>query len=303
MWRCLESASIEESAVNLCCENTGCEPDLILQHIFASRHAQKFKELHFHEVVFTDWNRLKICRALMKHLSCDLSKFYGDMVAVNSAQAARICAQTVGQNSTQWQRERMLRITGSKCHTLYRFVPSPARSWQDKIVKLLTQKFAGNDAMRYGKACEKPALEEHALNTGDAVSTVGLVVNPMVPWLGFSPDGIVFRDGKPAVLLEIKSPTRGKTERISDLVKQKKVPYNLSQGENYTLRPTHCYYTQVQLGLFVLDLEKAHLIVYSEVESLIIVVRRCTSFIDSLIRRLQYVYFEHYLPELVKYVT
>lgn len=124
----------------------------------------------------------------------------------------------------------------------------------------------------------------------------------MVPWLGFSPDGIVFRDGKPAVLLEIKSPTRGKTERISDLVKQKKVPYNLSQGENYTLRPTHCDYTQVQLGLFVLDLEKAHLIVYSEVESLIIVVRRCTSFIDSLIRRLQYVYFEHYLPELVKYV-
>lgn len=158
--RCLESASIEESAVNLCCENTGCEPDLILQHIFSSRHMQKFKELQFHEVVFTDWNRLKICRALMKHLSCDLSKFYGDMVAVNSAQAARTCAQTVGQNSTQWQRERMLRITGSKCHTLYRFVPSPARSWQDKIVKLLTQNFAGNDAMRYGKACEKPALEE-----------------------------------------------------------------------------------------------------------------------------------------------
>ncbi|KAH6945487.1 hypothetical protein HPB50_008726 [Hyalomma asiaticum] len=116
----------------------------------------------------------------------------------------------------------MLRITGSKCHSLYRFLPSPEHGWQEKIMKLLTQNFAGNDATRHGKACEKPAIEEYASNTRDAVFTAGLVINPVVPWLGFSPDGIVFRHGKPAVLLEIKSPMRGKTETISDLVNQKK---------------------------------------------------------------------------------
>lgn len=61
-----------------------------------------------------------------------------------------------------------------------------------------------NYATRYGKACEKPALEEYALNRGEVVSTMGLVVNPMVPWLGFSPDGIVFKHGKPTILLEIQ---------------------------------------------------------------------------------------------------
>ncbi|XP_075536681.1 uncharacterized protein LOC142571884 [Dermacentor variabilis] len=302
MGRCLQSEDGEVSAMNVRCENAGCEPDLIVQHILTSQHAQKFEELLFHEVVFRDWDKLRIYRANMNHLSARLAKFYKDMVAVSSPQAVRICAETAGQNNTRWQRERMLRITGSKCHTLYRFVPSPTNSWQNKIEKLLMQNFQGNDATRYGKACEKPALEEYALKTGNAVSTVGLVVNPIVPWLGFSPDGIVFRHGKPAMLLEIKSPTRGKTESIAQLVKQKKLPYIVSQGENYTLRPTHSYYTQVQLGLFLLHLTQVDLIVYSEVESLVIHVKKCVSFIDSLIQRLQYVYFTHYLPALFKYV-
>lgn len=216
------------------------------------------------------------------------------MVAVSSERAASICAQTAGQSSTQWKRERMLRIAGSKCHSLYRFLPSPEHGCQEKIMKLLTQNFGGNDATRHGKACEKPAIEEYASDTRDAVFTAGLMINPVVPWLGFSPDGIVFRHGKPAVLLEIRSPMRGKTETIADLVNQKKVPYILCDGENYTLRPTHSYYSQVQLGLFLLDLQEAHLIVYCEVQSLVIVVKRCTSFIDSLVKRLQYVYFQHY---------
>lgn len=301
--RCLQSSSTEEIAENTCNNNTGCQTDQLLQHILGSSHVQKFEELQFHEVAFRDWDKCKIYRAFKRHLSPNLLKFYEEMVAVSSERAVSICAQTAGQNSTQWQRERLLRITGSKCHTLYRFVPSPEQNWQNKIMKLLTQNFGGNEATRYGKACEKPAIEEYTSITGDTVSTVGLVVNPIVPWLGFSPDGIVFRHGKPAVLLEIKSPTRGKTERISDLVNQKKVPYILCEGENYTLRPTHSYYSQVQLGLFLLDLEEAHLIVYSEVQSLVVVVERSMSFIDSLIQRLQYVYFVHYLPELGKYVT
>lgn len=49
------------------------------------------------------------------------------------------------------------------------------------MTKLLGQHFPGNDATRYGKASEEPALAEYALNTASAVSTVGLVVNAKVP--------------------------------------------------------------------------------------------------------------------------
>ncbi|KAH7939412.1 hypothetical protein HPB52_012230 [Rhipicephalus sanguineus] len=59
----------------------------------------------------------------------------------------------------------MVRITGSKCHILYRFTPQEAAGWEHNIWKLLTKNFAGNESTRLGKACEKPALEEYALST------------------------------------------------------------------------------------------------------------------------------------------
>lgn len=88
-----------------------------MQHILTNQHAQKFEEILFYEVAFRDWDKLRIYRADM-NLSAQLAKFYKDMVAVSSAEAVRICAETAGQNNTPWQSERMLRITGSKCHTL-----------------------------------------------------------------------------------------------------------------------------------------------------------------------------------------
>lgn len=167
---------------------------------------------------------------------------------------------------------------------------------------MLTNNFQGNAATRHGKSCEKLALQEYQQKTGEEVSVLGLVINPAVPWLGFSPDGIVFRARQLALLLEIKSPVLGKTHKISTLVDDKKIAYLLREGDSYILRPTHSYYTQVQLGLFLLELDEAHFIVYSEVESLIIQVQKCMDFVDMLVRRLQYVYFTHYLYELVKYV-
>lgn len=145
------------------------------------------------------------------------------------------------------------------------------------------------------------ALQEYTLNTGNVVSTCDLVVSPVLPWLGYSPDGVVFHNGEPALLLEVKSPVKRKEQKIVDLVKKKMIPYIISDGENFSLRPTHRNYSQLQLGLFLLGVDEAHFIVYSEVESLMIPVKKNVCFVDSVIKRLQFVHFRHYLPELTKY--
>lgn len=297
--RCQEPEHLEP--MEFSCENSGMEPMLLIEHIEYGCQVKKYEEMMFHSAAFADATHVKVYRFKLEDLSEDELSFYRKHVALTEAQATEICACTVGQNSSKWHRERLLRITGSKCHTLYRFVPHEECTWEHKITKMLGNNFAGNDATRYGKASEGPALAEYALNTGSVVTTVGFVVNTSVPWLGYSPDGVVFCNGQPVRLLEVKSPVGGKTEKISDMIQAKKLPYIVCDGENYSLRPTHAYYSQVQLGLFLLELECADLIVYSEVESLVIPVKKCMSFIDNLVRRLQYVYFKHYLPHISQY--
>lgn len=281
-------------------EDTSLQPMLLMEHLATSRNFKEYEHLLFHGVTFKDATKMTIYKANMQDLPCEEDTFYKKCVSVTLNQALDICVSTQNQDNSKWIRERMVRITGSKCHALYRFVPHEELDWDQKIGRMLGPSFKGNDATRYGKACEKPALEEYAANAAGVVVTLGLVINPALPWLGYSPDGVVFSNGRPEVLLEVKSPVLGKTHRIADLIKDKKVPYIVCENETYSLRPTHAYFSQVQLGLFLLDLEEAHFIVYSKVESLIVPVKKNATYIDGLIRRLQYIYFAHYLPHLAK---
>ncbi|XP_065290814.2 uncharacterized protein [Dermacentor albipictus] len=274
---------------------------VLFQHMDLCQQVRTYEELQFHGVAFKDATTLKIYKVAKEHLAPPVYRFYLTHTAVTQEEAVEICSSTVSQNDTKWHRQRMLRITGSKCHSLYRFLPTKECTWDQKILKYLTKTFKGNDATRYGKSCERPATEEYTRKSGNEVTALGFVINPVIPWLGFSPDGVVFKNGQPSVLLEVKSPVRGKHAKICELIKEKKLPYIISDRENFSLRITHSYFSQVQLGLFLLNLQVAHFIVYSQVESLMICVKRDDHFIDNLVRRLQYVYFEHLLPQLAKY--
>lgn len=57
-------------------------------------------------------------------------------------------------------------------------------------MKMLVEKFWGNYATRYGKSC----AEAYTEMIGDAVTNVGFVVHPSLPWLGYSPDGLIFKE-------------------------------------------------------------------------------------------------------------
>lgn len=77
---------------------------------------------------------------------------------------------------------------------------------------MLESRFSGNDATRYGKSCEGQAFQEYTRLTNNTVTKLGLVVNPLVPWLGYSPI---------ASCSEMTSPTFSKKhEKLSNLLKE-----------------------------------------------------------------------------------
>lgn len=59
------------------------------------------------------------------------------------------------------------------------------------------------------KKHEETARHKYIESSQSEVFVPGLIVNKIYPWLAYSADGVVFRNGKPFKLLEIKCPYAG----------------------------------------------------------------------------------------------
>ena len=62
--------------------------------------------------------------------------------------------------------------------------------------------------IRHGVANEGPAREIYKSSCYVDVVETYLVVPPLHPWLGYSPDGVEIQDGKAIKLIEIKCPLK-----------------------------------------------------------------------------------------------
>ncbi len=78
---------------------------------------------------------------------------------------------------------------------------------------------------------------------------VGIVINPLLPWLGFSADAIIFKNRKMFKLWENKTPVKGQS--INSL----QICQNLSYIHRSTglLKKKGDYYGQIQLGMVLLN--------------------------------------------------
>ena len=205
------------------------------------------------------------------------------------------------QGSPRWVAEREGRITGSMCYSLYTYARSRGvelDEWEGKL-SAMTKPFRGNQATIYGKRCERQALtlyKEHVQGSGAKVVQCGLIVPPKCPWIGVSPDAIVFQDGKAHRLVEIKSPTAGAKLSAAELLIEGKAHYVVFDGENGSLRQRHPYYGQVQMGMAVLSVSTCDFVVYGNGSLAIIKVPRDDAFIRDMLQVLHSVYFRVMLP-------
>jgi len=222
----------------------------------------------------------------------DAPPLYHRKVAVDKEEAIALNVATLGQSHNPlWHVERRIRITASRAHELYSY-----NDWffPQKTTEYLNRPpFNGNAATRYGLEMETYARVwyESNLQEGEELHQFGLVVSPHSPWLAVSPDGIIFRSGKPHKLLEIKCPVEAEYRAVSEC----HIPY-IKDG---CLDRNHTYFTQVQLGMSIIDVEKCDLVIFSPYsKSMIITVDRDDRYISSLVCTLYWFYFEHLINKM-----
>ncbi|XP_031165276.1 uncharacterized protein LOC116057001 [Sander lucioperca] len=107
--------------------------------------------------------------------------------------------------SVEWHRVRKMRLTSSHfrevCHV-------HGQTSAEHLAERLLRGVAQTSVMKRGLALEPQAIQEYCKVKNNSYWPCGFVIHPDAPWLGSSPDGVVFdpTDNPPFGLLEVKCP-------------------------------------------------------------------------------------------------
>lgn len=117
------------------------------------------------------------------------------------------------QQSEEWFRARKGRVTASNAERILTPTGKDSSQWDAYAIELTAEclrpdempDFIGNSHTDRGNDLEPEAREEFARIMGLNVQTVGFVTRDDGV-VGCSPDGLIYRDGKPVAGLELKCP-------------------------------------------------------------------------------------------------
>lgn len=236
----------------------------------------------------------------LEFLSDDLKQCFESCVLTDCLKSLSIHNKTLAQNNFYWKQERRLRITASQCYSLFTYTKNKNPDWEKKISSYINPKQFKSASTEYGKNKEKVALDVYETQTGNLISNMGLIFNPSASWLACSPDGV---DLKRNVLIEIKCPVLGATKNINDLLPELK--YLKFENNSYHLKKNHNYYGQVQLAMFILNIQSCDFIIFSEFEKKckIVKVIKDVIFLSKLVPALKFIYEKFILSYLEKNVN
>lgn len=187
-------------------------------------------------------------------------------------------------------KHRQFRITGARCYSIFTYSNNKTPNWKEKSLQYFYPKnFKITKEMKHGNKFEPCARETYAKEKGVQVTQIGLIVPSENSWLGYTPDGIIFKDGKPDKLIEIKCPFIGKTKRAGEILKNLKY----IQLPEIRLKEKHVYYGQVQLGMAIMNIEKTDLIIYASFDNTIVVipVEINLTFVNKMLSALKVAHF------------
>lgn len=221
---------------------------------------------------------------------CDsvLSRLNGDVKSI---------AENTDKNVTEWKTERQFRMTGSRWYRIFTYTENKKPNWRNKSLNYFFPKpFKATPEMLHGIEQEKHARQMYAEQSGIDVKKFGLIISAENPWLGYSPDGVVFKDDKPEKLIEIKCPYAGKTKTVEEIL----CKLNYIKLPQRTLKEKNSYYAQIQLGMAILNLKKTDFIIYASFDKsfIVIPVELNLSYIEKRLGDLKKAYFEHMIHNI-----
>ena len=158
---------------------------------------------------------------------------------------------TIGQHDNPvWMDARQWRITASNfgqvCNRNFRVL------YPSSLTKILLGDYdhPRTAAIQWGFDHEDVALEAYQNKTGVEVDVCGIFLSTELPFLGASPDGIIYTGNGKFALVEIKCPFKYRHCNISEACHDRKFCLR-KKDDQLELRRDHDYYYQVigQLAL------------------------------------------------------
>ncbi|CAM4733060.1 unnamed protein product [Leuciscus chuanchicus] len=194
------------------------------------------------------------------HVCTEEEHFQLKSLNVTLDMAYKIEAATREQAADQeWHQLRRPRISSS-CFREVCFVRgvSSAESLAERVLKVTRQ----TAEMRRGADMEFEVAREYCQMKNVNYTPCGLVIHPDAPWLGASPDGLIFDPfaQPPFGLVEIKCPN------VKNYVDCK---YFKMQDGTLALRKSHSYYWQVQGQLLITGLQWCDLVICAQEDMLV----------------------------------
>ena len=221
-------------------------------------------------------------------------------ISVSEDQAKAVEEATRDQaDSKLWFRFRAGRITASKMKTACCTNPKqPAKSLIKSVCYPESYKFT-SIATTWGCSHEKYAcdmfIEEHKKSHENVkMHNTGFFINPSVPFLGASPDGLVSCDCCGVNVIEVKCPFCAKDDMVD------RVSY-LEMGDDGKLKLSrkHQYFYQVQTQLGVCRLESAFFVVWTEKDLHVEPISFDEEFWDMICHKSKHIFDTAIMPELV----
>lgn len=193
-------------------------------------------------------DQVKLCCAKkFQKLNCNVQRIYEDTKLHYLA----------------WEEERQCRITGSTCYGLFTYTNSRNPDWQKKCSSHLKPVKFKSKYTDYGRKAEAEARQLFVERIEKTVFETGLVISKENPWIGVSPNGVVFENGRPTELLEIKCPYKGASMSVDESIEHEFKKCLKKRDGNYYLKKKHKYYDQVQLGMAVLNVLTTSFVIYA----------------------------------------
>lgn len=156
----------------------------------------------------------------------------------------------------------------------------------------------GIESCTFGKLWEnKAAIAYEKLRPNIQLKPTGFWTCPQYPWLGGSPDGLIYdKDTEEDGLLEIKCLDRERGKSFEQIA-SKKGFYMLRQRDGtYALDKNDEYYYQIQGCLNILGRKFCDLAILTEVDMYIHRVYQDKGFFEALVPKLKEYYFRYQLP-------
>lgn len=213
--------------------------------------------------------------------------FLNSHVHVTMEEAVKIAL--IQQSTLQQKHARQFCITGTLFAKIVR-----SRNLQKTLESELKHKDIQTAAMKYGIEADV-ARNYLQAEIKENILTTGLIISQTENFFAYTPDGITEASH---LLVEIKCPHVCKTTSVKSEI-GKKIKYLEMNGDSEVFlkfKDSRGYFSQIQFGMYVLNLTECIFLIYSPVGSELTRVQRDDGFMNEFIPKAKKYYFNHFIP-------